>query len=88
MKDGEVKHSSLLTDEDLVPEREHVRRMEAVGVPVTYWKNRTIRDIQAREGFYVMFWPKTRPPLLAGPYKDVDEAIDAHREAAWSLQVA
>ncbi len=86
MKNGDVKHSKDLTEQDLALLRkaeevalENQKRFGIPSLPPT-----TLEELKEYEGFYIMFAPKPKfGGDLKGPFKTEDMAREAHREWMW-----
>jgi hypothetical protein len=76
MKNGEVKHSNDLTEEDLAGEK---RMANLFNRPVP-----TLQQFREKPGHYIGFCPRKGGSVsLKGPFENPQVAKEAHREWMW-----
>jgi hypothetical protein len=81
MKNGQVKHSEKLTEEDLEPERLMAETLSRFGGTIN---PPPLSKFKSRPGFYILFAPRPRNGgSLKGPFDSENEAKEAHREWMW-----
>lgn len=75
MKNGDVKHSTLLVEADMAGEKKLAERLAAAGMKI---ERMSLQSLQRNPGHYINF-----KGSLKGPFDDPNQATEAHREWMW-----